>query len=216
MAAGFVCIVASLSKAAFISLAVQLFLCSVLLEKKLTKFTIIKRTVLIAGIFVLLYLFFFTKVEMFPKFEWLQRMRLRVSNMMYESDTDLGVGRGYDRIFELGINFLWGMGEGNFSRFAVKTGAEVHSTYASVIVSYGAIGMALYLFFLKNVLYKRGSLMKNLALASSILLYSVSHNGIRNTLVWIFFALMFMENERDRAFFGTEEYGMGRELWTAR
>ena len=116
-------------------------------------------------------------------------------NLSAERDSALGTGRGYDRIREMGIHFLWGMGEGAYGRFQTMSGREVHSTFASLLVSYGLFGLLGYLvLFFKGFVNKR-SLLRNLSIMSGIFLYQLSHNGIRNTLLWLVIVLLLLEKQ---------------------
>ncbi len=200
LAVGVWCIIASLSKAAFLSLVVQLILCSFFMNEDMDTRMRIRQIVIILLLGAAVYLFFFTDLIQLPGLLKLHRMRTRVFNMFNENDTSLGLGRGYARIGEMGIHLLWGMGEGNFGRFDVMTGVEVHSTYASMIVCYGIIGFALYAFFLGKVIVAGKKPIRTMAVLSGVLLYSASHNGGRNTLVWMLFAVIcsetLLENRR--------------------
>ena len=105
---------------------------------------------------------------------------------------DLGSGRGYSRIWEIGVHFLWGVGEGAYNRFQTMKGMEIHSTFASLLVSYGLTGLIGYaLIFFRGIVY-RGNAIRNLIVFSGVLLYQVTHNGIRNTLLWLFLALFIL------------------------
>ena len=185
-------VIASLSKAAFISTIILFIFIAFAYDQEKSFKTVGKKLLLIFVGGGLVYLFFFTNIINAPALRTLLRMRTRVLNSAYENDSKLGSGRGYDRIKELGVHFLWGKGEGNYKRFSVMRGAEAHSTYASIIVSYGLIGFALYTTFILRSIVRRPITIRNLSLASGILLYSVSHNGVRNTLVWIFFATLYI------------------------
>ena len=194
LATGIWCVVASLSKGAFLSLMIQLIMCSILLDERRNTKAILRRILLILVMGTVVYVFFFTDLVPFPAFERLLRMRTRILNMSNERDTDLGTGRGYARIAEMGAHFLWGMGEGNFGRFETMQGAEVHSTYASMMVCYGLIGISLLIFFLMKVCGRGRQRIPSIALLSGVLLYSVTHNGGRNTLVWMLFAFVYVRN----------------------
>lgn len=194
---GFNCVVSSLSKAAFVSLIIQSILYVFLSNHDKSLKNNAKQIAIIIILGVLLYLFFFSDFEGVPALETLTRMRTRLFGMVNEKDTNLGSGRGYDRIKELGIHLLWGMGEGNFKRFIVMRGAEVHSTYASIIVSYGLVGMFLYSWFLCKAIIVRRYFLENVGIMSGVLLYSISHNGVRNTLVWILITAVYISCQTD-------------------
>ena len=127
----------------------------------------------------------------------LQRVFDRIANMGTESDSALGNGRGYNRIFEMGVNIFWGMGEGAYERFSIMTGNEVHSTYISILTSYGIIGLILWLLSMTEFLIRRNKVWYVLVSLSGIALYWVTHNGIRNTMVWMVIALLSISLQPD-------------------
>lgn len=114
----------------------------------------------------------------------------RILNMASESDSNLGSGRGYNRMFEMNQHILWGMGEGAYDRFQTMNSNEIHSTIASIYVSYGAIGFMLWLFAMVKLLFRRNNWFLMLLSFSGIFLYWITHNGIRNTIVWMIFMLV--------------------------
>jgi hypothetical protein len=98
----------------------------------------------------------------------------------------------------MGKNLLWGMGEGGYDRFTIMRGFEIHSTYANILVSYGLIGSFLALGVFLFTLKSNRSFFRNLCCMSGIILYGISHNGIRNTLVWIVLACLIVQNNQNR------------------
>lgn len=106
-----------------------------------------------------------------------------------KGDTNLGSGRGYDRIKEIGLSVLYGVGEGAFYRFSTMYGNETHSSYATIIISYGIIGFGLYVVFFKEVIQKK--YFEFFIIFSGVFTYWISHNGLRNSLLWILFILMY-------------------------
>lgn len=120
----------------------------------------------------------------------LMRVIDRLLGMRNEKDSNLGSGRGYNRIFEMGTNFLWGMGEGGYDRFQIMNGKEIHSTFVSIYVCYGVVGLMLSVItMMKLVLCTRDWFFKLLSF-SGIFLYCITHNGVRNTIVWMMFTLI--------------------------
>ena len=98
--------------------------------------------------------------------------------------------RGYDRIFNNPIYLLYGAGEGGVDRFDTFNKKELHSGFGTLLFCYGIFGFVLFaLFFYKVIQY---SLFKNLLLLSPILLYNLSHHGLRNTLLWILLGFVFV------------------------
>ena len=116
--------------------------------------------------------------------------------MSAENDSDLGSGRGYDRIGELGYHFLWGMGEGAYGRFEALTNREVHATFVNILVSYGVIGLLVYFWILLSPMAMKQQTVRNYACYSGVLLYFLTHNGVRNTILWMLLAIVMMAGER--------------------
>lgn len=184
----------SLSKAAIISSFILISIYSIIYQEKKTVFSIIKKLSIIAIIGLLIYWLLYSDSELVYNNRTLYLTRYRLIHMMEENDSSLGEGRGYDRVKELGVHFLWGMGEGAYSRFTVKHNSEVHSTFISILVSYGLIGFFGYIRFFAKCIRKQEQTIRNVALLSGVFFYSLSHNGIRSTLLWLLLAVMFMDD----------------------
>jgi hypothetical protein len=187
-------IIASASKAAFIAAVVLYILFIIFRNKNSNPNSMIKKIIALVLVGSILYIFFFSESQFIISNKNIIFMRNRLFNMANENDSDLGSGRGYDRIAEMGLHFLWGMGEGAYNRFDTMRGVEVHSTFASLMVSYGLIGFIGYMMFFKLCMGRRNLFWKNAILLSGVFLYSISHNGIRNTLLWIIMAVMLLES----------------------
>lgn len=188
-------IIASGSKAAFIG-AVLLFLLHLLFgdsRKNKTVNKLVVQILLLIIITALLYLLFFGNNNFLVSNKTLMFVRKRILSMSTETDSSLGASRGYDRIFELGINFIWGMGEGYYYRFTTLSGLEAHSSYVTLIVSYGLFGFLGYIALIWKFTSYKPCFRKNLIVLSGVLLYGVTHNGLRNTLLWILLTLMFSQ-----------------------
>ena len=107
-----------------------------------------------------------------------------------DESSNLGDSRGYNRIVEIGNDVFFGYGEGAFYRFTTMKGNETHSSYATIIVSYGIFGSILYLiFFYKINNEKISNIYSFFLIFSGILFYWISHNGLRNSLFWILIML---------------------------
>ncbi|MBW6473092.1 MAG: O-antigen ligase family protein [Anaerolineaceae bacterium] len=100
--------------------------------------------------------------------------------------TDSLEGRGYHRITDYPEYWIFGAGEGEFSRFGSRV--EFHSTIGNIQVSYGIIGS--FLFFLILFFSLKNDHFINWYSVVTILFYGLTHNGIRNSLFWILLALM--------------------------
>ena len=191
-------IIASASKAAFIGAVILIFLYTLFgkgHEGRTTNKLILQMAVL-AVFAVLLYVLFFSDNQIVLSNRTLFFLRRRMLALSTENDSALSTGRGYDRIFEMNGNFLWGMGEGGYDRFTSLNGNEAHSTYVTLLVSYGLFGFLGYIFLFAKMSFKRKVLKDNMILLSGVLIYSVSHNGLRNSLLWLLLALMYTQYNR--------------------
>lgn len=177
--------VISASKAALAGLAGLLVCYSVFgNNKKTVKTMLLQTTFLFIGL-AIIYLFLYSDMELITENQTLYFARSRILRMFEENDSSLGEGRGYLRAQELGIHFLWGMGEGDYYRFTFLPGREIHSTFVNLLVSYGIIGFCLYFWLIVKSMLGGGKSLRNLSCFFGLFLYFFTHNGIRNTLFWI-------------------------------
>ena len=96
--------------------------------------------------------------------------------------------------------WLLGAGEGGTARFAETTiiGAiEIHSSAGTIFFSYGIVGVALMLVFLFRV--AEGARLGTIALLTPALSYTVAHQGLRSTSVWILFGMFVCLKHLQRA-----------------
>lgn len=109
----------------------------------------------------------------------------RISSIGSDNDDNLSA-RGYDRFTNYPQYLAFGAGEGEYLRLGYSV--ELHSTLGNILISYGITGLVLYLasilFSIKNSGYK------DLYIVFFIFLYGLTHNGIRNTLLWMLVALI--------------------------
>lgn len=143
---------------------------------------------------VAIYVIFYSENSFIVSNNSLYAIRYRILNMRNERDSNLISGRGYGRIFELGVNFIWGMGEGGYERFISMHGLEVHSTFVSLFTCYGLLGLGGYIYIFAKCIGKHKKARDNLVLLLGLFLYSITHNGIRNTLVWLILAVVFLDS----------------------
>ncbi len=129
--------------------------------------------------------------------EAVNNLRRRIVNLRDENDSDLYNGRGYGRVYEVMPHILWGVAEGDYDRFRIMSGLEIHSTFISLLVSYGVIGLTLYIVLvMKLICADRFSVtFKNCCILSGVLFYALSHNGVRNTFLWIILSLICLCSE---------------------
>lgn len=96
--------------------------------------------------------------------------------------------RKYQRMVEFPAYNLLGAGEGNTDRFRPYHGNEIHSSFGTMLFSYGVPGLALFLSVLLAAVWRAPPHVW-LAL-SGPLLYSVTHNGLRTTLFWLMLVVL--------------------------
>lgn len=114
-----------------------------------------------------------------------------------ESRDDSIEGRGYDRILNNPGYMILGAGEGGYYRFdTLLKAAEIHSSFGTILFCYGVIGFFLFIRFLTKI-FKGGTIF-NLLYAVPIFVYSITHQGLRSTLFWIFLAIIFILNFEHR------------------
>ena len=196
--------IVSLSKASVIGSAILVVCYTVWGSKRKSARKVLFRILILAVVFGTIYWFLHSNSSVIVDNTTLFTLRNRLLNMGAENDSQLGSGRGYDRIQEVGIHFLWGMGEGAYDRFRRLPGIEVHSSYINLLVSYGAVGFALYIWLVGKALINRSYAIRNIACFSGVLFYGITHNGIRNTMLWILIAAVMQascsqaENPGDR------------------
>jgi hypothetical protein len=111
----------------------------------------------------------------------------RIETIGAQSD-DSAAGRGYDRIWKYPGQMILGAGEGGYERFVSQTN-EMHSTFGTVLFSYGILGSTFFLAILWRV-FRRASFW-HLLYFGPICLYGLTHQGLRFTLLWVFLGLVF-------------------------
>lgn len=101
-----------------------------------------------------------------------------------ESETSQFDERQYNRIIDFYEYTVFGAGEGYLSRFKADNEfkLEIHSSFGTMLFSYGVPGFSLFLLFLFNV-FRRMPISLGVYLVPS-LLYGVTHQGLRFTLFW--------------------------------
>jgi len=111
-----------------------------------------------------------------------------------QSKDDSYEGRGYDRIINNPEYLLFGAGEGGYSRFdtLLKHG-EIHSSFGTLLFCYGIIGFTLFFRFLFSVF--QGSKLFGLLYFIPVAAYSVTHQGLRDSLFWVFLGVVCILND---------------------
>jgi hypothetical protein len=180
----------SLSKAAIISfLGMLLYFIllrfkDLIFAKKISKTSLVLVLIIIAVPIAYQY-----NNEVFSSNSLFESVKYRLSTVGQSEDDNL-TQRGYDRLFVYPQYLLFGAGEGVYSRFGSMI--EIHSTLGNILMSYGLIGISLYIAILFAALKKNK--WKGLYIIVFITLFGLTHNGIRNTLFWIMLALIYSNN----------------------
>jgi hypothetical protein len=175
-------VLASLSNGAIISWFVLYFF--FLLSKSNNKKT--KRRIFVFTLMlILLTAYIYHTSTIIQDNSFYQSLDQRLSQTRDKIETS-SEGRGYDRITGHPEYWLFGAGEGVNERFGYNM--ELHSTLGNIQLSYGVIGTLLFLGFLLIALKRNRFNMWYGIMA--IMLYGFSHNGIRNSLLWILLGLM--------------------------
>jgi hypothetical protein len=109
-------------------------------------------------------------------------------------DDDSPEGRGYDRIWRHPEYLIFGAGEGatwRFSPFEVfrERQKEMHSTLGTVLFSYGIIGFSLFCALLLLVFWRAP--LAHAVYSLPIWAYVMTHQGLRDTMLWVFLGLVF-------------------------
>jgi len=96
--------------------------------------------------------------------------------------------RGYDRLWRFPRYLVLGAGEGDYGRFTTdgRHQRELHSSFGSLLFSYGIVGVALFLVFAGRVI--RGASRRAFLLLVPALVYTVAHQGLRFTMFWVVLA----------------------------
>lgn len=111
------------------------------------------------------------------------------SDLLNENDNDNNLeARNYNRIWENPEYLIFGAGESGLNRFGNDTN-EIHSTFGSLLFSYGLVGFLLFSIPLFKV--SMFPLRKNSYIFLFFLLFSLTHNVLRWPLFWILPYLMF-------------------------
>lgn len=108
-----------------------------------------------------------------------------------------GIGtRGFQRIGENPQYLLFGAGEGAFERF--NETIELHSIFASILFSYGIIGLFLYIGAFKSFAIKFSR--ETMAVILPVVLFAAVHMTLRIPLFWItLLFVLYLHEEKIRA-----------------
>lgn len=102
--------------------------------------------------------------------------------------------RGYDRIYLNPQYLFYGAGEGKNDRFVSNHQLEIHSGFGTMLFSYGILGL---LMFLHLIYFSvRKNLFYSIMLLLPIIVYNITHNGLRSSLFWAVLVLIYIVNEK--------------------
>lgn len=97
--------------------------------------------------------------------------------------------RGYNRLWNFKEYAIIGAGEGDVGRFTPEgvQGLEIHSSFATVLFSYGLVGITLFVWFLARVM--KGAPLRATLMLLPTFAHTMSHQGLRFTMLWVMFAI---------------------------
>ena len=174
---------ASLSKAAILSSSGLIFL---YFFSKNENEHFKRRLILILIFALLLIVVIYNTTTIIQNNNLINSVQRRIKSIGQDSDDNLEA-RGYYRIYEYPEYWLFGAGEGEYSRFRYQQ-IEFHSTLGNIQVSYGLVGTLLFINFMRLAL--KNDRYRSWYILLMIIIYGLTHNGIRNSLFWILLALM--------------------------
>ncbi len=104
-------------------------------------------------------------------------------------DTSFSDERGYSRLWKHYEYLPLGAGEGDWPRFDEpgRKAIEIHSGAATILFSYGVVGLFMFLRFIVRVL--RGATTRAMWMMSPVLLYTIAHQALRFSTLWLVIAL---------------------------
>ncbi len=107
-----------------------------------------------------------------------------------DADTNMVEERNYDRIIDFYEYTLLGAGEGYYTRFESSSvlAVEIHSSFGTMLFSYGIIGLLLFCTFLWTVIRALPLTLSWYLLPP--LLYGVTHQGLRFSFFWVLIGIM--------------------------
>lgn len=174
----------SLSKAAMLSYIGMFYI--YIISKSKNKKLKSNINIIIIFLIIILFLIYQYNNEIITSNELYRAVQNRMSSIGMDSDDNME-GRGYYRITEYPGYWIFGAGEGEYNRFRFQN-MEFHSTLGNVQVSYGIVGLSLFMGFI--IIALKNDRFRGWYLIAFMLIYGLTHNGIRNSLFWILIALV--------------------------
>jgi hypothetical protein len=105
------------------------------------------------------------------------------------AETTFSDERGYSRLWKHAEFLPLGAGEGDWTRFDEPghKAIEIHSGAATILFSYGVLGLFWFMQFIVRVL--RGASSRAIWMMVPVLMYTVAHQALRFTTLWVVIAL---------------------------
>ena len=147
-----------------------------------------KYLIVLFAIFLLPYYYDFLNFDNFYLFEKVET-RLRTDRQ----DDNTFHGRDYDRISNNYQYTFFGAGEGKTERFESIYLGELHSTYPSILFSYGIIGFLIFCYSSYIILRQRDR--EVLGLFMVLLIFSFAHMTLRIPFFWMSLYILFLFNQ---------------------
>lgn len=113
---------------------------------------------------------------------------MRLAKQSQQSELEV---RNYTRISNFYQYTVFGAGEGYLGRFrknASEQLLEIHSSFGTILFSYGLIGLALFVIFITRLAFSLPLSLSVYIIPSMI--YGVTHQGLRFTFFWILLGLL--------------------------
>ncbi|MBM4273390.1 MAG: hypothetical protein FJ134_02870 [Deltaproteobacteria bacterium] len=94
-----------------------------------------------------------------------------------------------------GVQYIIGRGGGSYSRDMdafnmVKGIGEVHNIFGDIFRCYGLIGLTMFSYWIFKIIWTTRVLSGTIWIWTAVLLYNMSHNGVRFRAFWLLIALM--------------------------
>jgi len=182
--------ISSLSKAAMV--ANSLLLCLLFAPRKVKAKNIVLFLCLTISLLMSLILLY--QADQLGNF----RFYVRLSSMLHEEDSSLE-SRGYFVLKDSSLlEIIFGLG---LSKTNLLLGHEVHSSFGAVFANYGLVGFFLFFALMFSWCFRLFANYGVIAILGScmpVILYGLTHNGLRFTMFWLLIGLTigFIKNKQ--------------------
>ncbi len=192
LGAGFYITAASLSKAASISAMVLLLLAAVACGLRRSAGVLLGAALALG---LSLQVATGGAIERIAALDTIGALTQRLQNIGKQRD-DSVLARGYPRLIENAEYLAFGAGEGSFARLNEDgSSKEFHSTIGNLLMSYGVPGVAL---FAALIIVVCAAAPKSMLYLVPIMLYGLTHMGLRFSLFWVFIGLVYAQGRYAR------------------